>query len=265
MKATINGSEVYYEDVGNPAALTVVLIHGFPFSHEMWQPQLRILGSRFRVIAYDIRGHGQTSAGDGQYTFEFFVDDLIALLDHLKIEKAVLCGLSMGGYIALRAVQRNPERILGLILADTQAKADSNETKLRRGASIKAVKANGVKAYAESFLKTVFAAQSFETKTDAIDLIKKVIESNSTLGICGALLAMATRTDTTEALPSIRVPTMILVGEHDVLTPVSASEEMHQKIPNSEIHVIKNAAHMSNLENTQAFNDHILSFLARLE
>jgi 3-oxoadipate enol-lactonase len=104
MKATINGSEVYYEDVGNPAALAVVLIHGFPFSHEMWQLQLTILGSRFRAIAYDIRGHGKSSAGDGQYTLEFFVDDLIGLLDHMKIEKAVLCGLSMGGYVALRTV-----------------------------------------------------------------------------------------------------------------------------------------------------------------
>ena len=131
MKARINGSVVYYEDVGNPAALAVVLIHGFPFSHEMWQPQLANLGNRFRAIAYDLRGHGGTNAGDGQYTLEFLVDDLIALLDHLRIKKAVLCGLSMGGYIALRAVQRNPERILGLILADTQAKADSNETKLR--------------------------------------------------------------------------------------------------------------------------------------
>lgn len=264
MKAVINGSEVYYEDVGNPAALAIVLIHGFPFSHEMWRPQLTILESRFRAVAYDLRGHGKSGVGDGQYTLEFFVDDLIGLLDHLKIEKAVLCGLSMGGYIALRAVERNPERIRGLILADTQAKADSNETKLRRGASIKAVKAHGVKAYAEGFVKTAFAAESFETKADAVDMIRKVIESNSVLGVCGALLALATRTDTTDALPGIRVPTMILVGEHDALTPVSASEEMHVKIHNSEIHVIQNAAHMSNLENAETFNNYVLDFLDRL-
>jgi pimeloyl-ACP methyl ester carboxylesterase len=170
----------------------------------------------------------------------------------------------MGGYIALRAVERNPERILGLILADTQAKADSNEAKLRRAASIKAVKTNGVKAYAEGFVKAAFAAQSFTTKADAVDVIKKIIESNSALGICGALLALATRTDTTEALPNVKVPTLILVGEHDALTPVSGSQEMHDKIPNSEIHVISNAAHMSNLENSQAFNDYVLNFLSRL-
>lgn len=265
MKAALNGIEIYYEDIGNPTALPVVLIHGFPFTHEMWQPQITILENRFRAIAYDIRGHGKSSVGDGQYTIEFFVDDLIGLLNHLKIEKAVLCGLSMGGYVALRAIERNPERILGLILAATQAKADSNEAKLRRSASIKAVKTNGVKAYAEGFVKTAFAAQSFTTKAETVNVIKKLIESNSALGICGALLALATRTDTTEALPSIKVPTLILVGEHDTLTPVSASQEMHDKIPNSEIHVIPNAAHMTNLENHRAFNDHVLNFLSGLK
>ena len=129
---------------------------------------------------------------------------------------------------------------------------------------MKAVKTNGVKTYAEGFLRTAFAAESFKTKSDAVDMIRKIIESNSALGICGALLALATRTDTTEALPSIRVPTMILVGEHDALTPVGASQEMHQKIPNSEIHVIQNAAHMSNLENAPAFNEYVINFLARL-
>jgi 3-oxoadipate enol-lactonase len=264
MKATLGGYEVYYEDLGNPAALPVVFIHGFPFSHEMWRPQLTILGARFRAVAYDLRGHGKSGAGDGQYTFEFFVDDLVALLDHMKIEKAVLCGLSMGGYIALRTVERNPERIRGLILADTQAKADSDETKLRRGASIKAVKAHGVNAYAEGFVKTAFAPESFKKKADAIDMIRRIIESNSAPGVCGALLALATRTDTTDALAGIRVPTLILVGEHDALTPVSASKEMHERIDNSEMHVIQNAAHMSNLENPEAFNNHVIDFLARL-
>ena len=106
MLAQINGIPVWFEHVGNPAAVPVVLIHGFPFSHEMWTPQIGVLSEKFWVIVYDLRGHGQTSAGDGQYPLEFFVDDLIALLDHLKVKKAVLCGLSMGGYIALRTLQK---------------------------------------------------------------------------------------------------------------------------------------------------------------
>ncbi len=264
LKAVVNGNEVYWVDVGASDALPIVLIHGFPFSHEMWDPQIEALGKRFRIIAYDLRGHGKTSVGDGQYMLEFFVDDLIGLLDYLRIERAVLCGLSMGGYIALRAIERNPEKVAGLILADTQAKADSNEAKLRRAAAIKSVKTNGVEAYAESFVKSVFAAQSFGSKSEAVEKIKRIIQSNSAQGICGALLALVSRTDTTEALPEIKIPTLILVGEHDTLTPPSASQEMHSRIPSSNIHLIPDAAHMSNLENPDEFNKQVLNFLARL-
>lgn len=264
MKTTANGVEISYEEAGTPSAFPVILIHGFPFSHDMWKLQVAALKNSYRIIAYDLRGHGNSSVGDGQYTLEFFVDDLIGLLDNLRIERAVLCGLSMGGYIALRAVQRNPERVLALILADTQSKADTNEAKLKRGASIKAVKTSGVKAYAEGFVKSAFAPQTFTAKTDVVDSIRKIIVSNSVLGICGALLALVSRTDTTEALPNIKVPTLILVGEHDALTPVSASREMHEKIPNSELHIIPDAAHMSNLENPEVFNDHVLAFLQKL-
>jgi 3-oxoadipate enol-lactonase len=265
MKAVVNDGEIFYVDAGVSKDAPIVLIHGFPFNHEMWDPQIETLQKQFRVIAYDLRGHGKSGVGDGQYTLEFFVDDLLGLLDHLGIERAVLCGLSMGGYIALRAVERNPERVRGLILADTQAKADSNEAKLRRAAAIKSVKANGVNVYAEGFVKSVFAPQTLTNNKAAVEKIRRIIQSNSSLGICGALLALASRTDTTEALSDIKVPTLILVGEHDLSTPPSASKEMHNTIPNSEIHVIPNAAHLSNLENSEGFNKHLLDFLERLQ
>jgi 3-oxoadipate enol-lactonase len=265
MKAVVNGGEIFYVDAGISKAAPIILIHGFPFNHEMWDPQIEALQKRFRVIAYDLRGHGKSGVGDGQYTLEFFVDDLLGLLDHLKIERAVLCGLSMGGYIALRAVERNPERVRALILADTQAKADYNEAKLKRAAAIKFVKSNGVNAYAESFVKSVFAPQTFVNNNAAVEKIRRIIQANSSRGICGALLALASRTDTTESLVGVKVPTLILVGEHDALTPPSASHEMHNEIPNSEIHVISNVAHLSNLENPDEFNKHLFHFLGRLQ
>jgi 3-oxoadipate enol-lactonase len=264
VKATLNGNEVYFEDLGDPRGPPIVLIHGFPFSHEMWEPQIQLLIKGFRLITYDLRGHGQSGTGDGQYMLEFFVDDLLALLDHLKVGSAILCGLSMGGYIALRATERNPERVRGLILADTQSKADGNEAKLRRAASIKAVKANGVDAYAESFVKAVLAPDSLKKSGAKVEKIKRIMQSNSPLGICGALLALAGRTDTTDSLPHIKVPTLILVGEHDSTTPPSASQEMHSKIAGSELHLIPNAAHMSNLENSEEFNKRIIEFLGKL-
>ncbi len=264
MKAVINGNELYYVDVPGSNAIPVVLIHGFPFNNEMWYPQIELLGKNFRVIAYDVRGHGKSEVGDGQYMLEFSVDDLIGLLDYLKIGKAVLCGLSMGGYIALRAVERNPERVLALILADTQARADSNEAKLRRAASINSVKRNGVGVYADGFVKAVFAPQSLTMKGDTVEKVRQMIRSNSPLGVCGTLLALASRTDTSESLSNIKVPTLILVGEHDTVTPPSLSQEMHSRIPKSEMHVIPNEGHMSKLENTEEFNKHALNFLGKL-
>jgi 3-oxoadipate enol-lactonase len=138
----INGINVHFIYVGvqNDRKPPVVLIHGFPFSSEMWSAQVELLKDEHRVIAYDIRGHGKSGVGDGQYLLEFFVDDLITLLDRLNVPKVELCGLSLGGYIALRTIERNPERVSSLILCDIGPQADSNEAKLRRAASIKAVK-----------------------------------------------------------------------------------------------------------------------------
>ena len=264
LNAVLNGLEVWFACEGNADAPPLVLIHGFPFSHEMWHPQVTAFSETYWVIEYDLRGHGRSSAGDGQYPFEFFVDDLISLLDHLKIKKAILCGLSMGGYIALRAVERNPERVLALILADTQAKADSNAAKLKRAAAVRVIKTGGVKPYAKEFLKTVFTQQSLAAKSESVVGIQKIIESNSAIGICGALIALATRTDTVPSLSAIQIPTLILVGEQDTLTPISAAEEMHDRIIGSELHVIKHAAHLSNMENPDEFNGHVKEFLRRV-
>jgi 3-oxoadipate enol-lactonase len=228
----------------------------------MWKTQVALLQENgFRVISYDLRGHGQSGVGDGQYTIELFVDDLMALLDYLKITKAVVCGFSMGGYVALRAIERNPERFGALVLCDTTSSADSNEARLRRAASIKVVKKDGVKPFAEGFLKAVFSEQSFNARQNIVDEARKMILSNSATGVCGALLAMASRTDTTEALSKINVPTLVLVGEHDTITPPAAAKAMHDRIQNSKMHIIGNAAHMSSMENPSEFNEHIIKFL----
>lgn len=264
MLASVNGINLYYGDIGKEESLSIVFIHGFPFSSEMWKRQTQMLqdkNTNLRIITYDLRGHGQSSVGDGQYTIELFVDDLIALLDYLKITRTILCGFSMGGYIALRAIERNPDRFNALVLCDTMSSADSNEAKIRRANSIMLIKKEGVGRFAEAFLKAVFAPQTFETKPGIIDEIRRTVLSNSALGICGGLLAMAGRTDTTEALPKISVPTLILVGENDMVTPPSAAGIMHDKIPNSKLHLIYNAGHMSNLENPILFNGHLTEFL----
>ncbi len=264
MKAVINGLTINYEVAGPTDRMPIVFIHGFPFSHAMWRPQVETFSSDFQIVTYDVRGHGESDVGDGQYLIEFFVDDFFGLLDHLMISRAIVCGLSMGGYIALRAIERSPERFAGLVLADMRSDADTNEGKLKRAASIKTVRTQGVRVFTEAFLKAVFAPDSFKHKPELIEFIRQMIEKTSPTGIIGTLIALAGRADTTSFLPSINVPTLILVGEHDTLTPASAAQAMKEKIPNAELATIRNAAHMSNLENHEAFNQALSKFLSRL-
>ena len=264
MKTFLNDIAINYTEHGMPQGLPVVFIHGFPFSHEMWGPQINVMPNNIHSISYDVRGHGDSNVGNGQYTIELFVDDLIALLDHLLIKNAVLCGLSMGGYIALRTFERHPHRVRGLILCDTKSESDTDAAKIKRTETMRAVKAEGVQAFAEEFVKAIFWEKTFETNPGVIAFIKHIICANSPRSICGTLLALASRTDTTSALSSIDIPTCILAGEHDKLTPPSDAQSMHKIISGSELHILPNAAHMSNLENTQDFNERLLTFLKKL-
>lgn len=230
----------------------------------MWTPQIKSISGKYRAITFDIRGHGESDFDNGLYLIEFFVDDLIGLLDHLKIEKAVLVGLSMGGYIALRAIERNPERVAALVLCDTKPSADTSEAKIRRARQIQIVKSVGIARFAEDFLKSIFSENTFIRLPSIVGMIKTIIVNTSPLSVASTLIALAARTDTTQALPNIKVPTLIMVGENDTLTTPADALEMKNQISNSEMHIIPDAAHMSNLENTAAFNKHLFEFLEKI-
>ncbi len=260
----INDAHLLVSQHGHPSALPVVFIHGFPFSHAMWQSQISAVSGQFRAIAYDVRGLGGSSVGDGQYTIEGHVDDLIGLLDHLEIPKAVILGQSMGGYIALRALERNPERWTAAVLCNTRSEADTNEGRIGRAGAIRMVKKSGSQAFADDFVRKVFAPASFTRVPEAVKMITGVIAKTPPLAIAGTLLALAGRTDTTGSLSRISVPTLIMVGEQDVITPPEASRTMHERIASSELHLVPAAAHMSPLENPEFVNSHLLEFLDRL-
>lgn len=265
MIATINAVPINYVEVGTRNAVPVLFVHGFPFSHEMWKPQLEVVGKTYRAIAYDVRGHGLSYVGDGQYTIEGHVDDLIGLLDHLGISKTVIVGLSMGGYITLRALERNPERFSAAVLCDTRSDADTNEAKLKRAAGVAGVKKDGSRKFAEGFVQAVFAPETLTARPETVETIRTIISHTPPLSIAGTLLALAGRTDTTLPLSSIAIPVMILVGEHDAITPPASAVSLHQNIRGSEMHVVPRAAHMSNLENPGFFNEKLLAFLKRCE
>lgn len=262
MHVQIPSGLLHVVEKGNPEAPPVIFLHGFPFSHRMWMAQLEALSSTHRAIAYDLRGMGESSLGDGQYTIEGHVDDLVALMDHLAIPRTIVVGLSMGGYITLRALERNPERFTAAVLCNTRSEADSNDARLARAASIAAVKSHGSLWFADEFIKKVFAPASMTRIPEAVEMIRTIIGRTPPLAIAGSLLALAARTDTTAALAAFQLPTMILVGEHDTLTPPDAARAMHARIPGSTLHIIPNAAHMSPLENPAEVNRLLMEFLA---
>ena len=265
MRALLNGLNLNYSLAGESAAPPVLFVHGFPFSLEMWREQIDAVAAEgFRAVAYDIRGHGMSDVGDGQYTIESHVDDLFALLDHLKIPKSVIVGLSMGGYIALRALEREPGRFVGAVLCDTRSEPDTDEGRVKRAASVRSVKKSGSYAYAADYVKMMFAQETFSANPAAVESIRQIISRTPPLSIAGTLIALAARTDTTASLEKISVPTLILVGERDAVTPLPSSQSMKAKIPGAELHIVPGAGHLSNLDNPAYFNEKLLAFLKRV-
>lgn len=248
-------------DEGLKAGKPIIFIHGFPFDHTMWKPQIEALKQDFRVISYDVRGHGASDVGESPYRLDGFVEDLIAILDALRIAKVTVCGLSMGGYIALRAVERYPNRFESLVLCDTRSTADTEEGKKRRLLTAELVKKSLVPSYAEESVKALFSAKTMAEKKEIVDLVKDMIRGNTVDGIVFTLSALAGRTDTTPALKQMALPALILTGEEDNITPPSDARAMAAVLPNARLYLIPQAAHLSNLENPQYFNEKLTAFL----
>ena len=261
MKKIINGLSVILS--GSNEAKAVVFVHGFPFDHIMWQRQVEELCKENLCVTYDIRGLGESNVGDGQFMLEMFVDDLENIIDELKLNRPVLCGLSMGGYISLRAVERMQEKFSALILCDTKASADDNVGKLKRAAAIKQINSGEFNPFIESFVLNCFS-EKFVRENNAE--YRKVVERSkmkNQLGVKGCLLTMASRTDTTESLSKIKLPTLIICGSEDKLTPPDQMKKMAEQIPDAEFLLVNNAGHMTPIENPQVVNEAIKNFLAK--
>lgn len=252
-----------FDDFGE-GDMPLIFIHGFPFDKSSWQPQMMYFKQKHRVIAYDIRGFGGSTAGTETASIALFADDLVQFIDSLHIEKAIVCGLSMGGYILLNAVQRYSNRFEALILCDTQCIPDSEATSAKRKQTILAIQAGGLKTFTDGFLKNVFVETSLKNKSNWVKNIKHIMLSTPIETITSTLSALAERSETCSSLQEIKVPTLILCGREDTVTPVAQSEILHREIPHSILHIIENAGHLSNLEQPELFNKHITHFIASL-
>ncbi len=257
--------KVSYVDSGPKDAQAILFIHGFPLNKTMWNMQLNALKSNYRTIAYDVRGHGDSAIGSEDFSIELFVKDLIDFLDALKIEKIMLCGLSMGGYIALNAVLNHPSRFDGLILCDTNCAADSPETVEKRMNTIENIKNEGIEKYANESVKNLFAPSSFQTKTSEIKEAGDMIMGTSQLAIFRTLHALASRKETCSRLSEIKTPTLILVGKEDKITPPETAKVIHEGIDGAKLFILDDAGHLSNMENPTQFNKHISDFISQMK
>jgi len=259
----VDNFDLSYDDVGE-GSIPIIFLHGYPFDKTMWQGQLGFLQSYYRLISCDIRGFGKSKDENSSLNIDLFANDLAQFMDKLSINKAIICGLSMGGFIALNAMKKFPERFEGLILCDTQCIADTAEVKEKRYKTIEKIKSEGVTSFNEGFIKSVFAKDSFDNKKELVKNLHNVVFSNSEHIITMGLTALAERSETCSTLDEITIPTLIICGREDEVTPLAQSEFMNEKIKGSILHVIDNAGHVSNLEQPDEFNKHIIDFLTTL-
>lgn len=231
-------------------------------SSDMWTEQLQFFSEKFYCVAPDLPGFGDSEAPPHAFTFELYVDAVLNYLKQSKIEKAIWCGLSMGGYLALRMYERDPSQCSALILCDTKAAADNNEAKIKRGDALQSLQKNR-----NQFVQNQWKALVGETsqKDSSIETrFYELIEKTSDAGIASGLVALATRTDSTQMLAKIAVPALVVVGEEDKVTPITDAEFLAKSIPDSQLKKLKNTGHLSNIENPKSFNETLFHFMQHL-
>jgi len=252
MKAPVNGITLAYGDQGT--GFPLVFLHAFPMNRRMWAAQESALASRFRVVTVDLRGHGESDAPYWRYSLDQYADDVQALLDHLHITRAVFVGLSMGGYLAFALYRHHPHVIAGLIFADTRAEADKPEQARWRFELAQRTGAGGPSVVVAEMLPKLLSPKTHATQPAVVDQVRSIMAAAPVTGIVGDLMALAERPDSAGLLSSIRVPSLVIVGEDDVLTPPADAERIAAGIHGAKLVKIADAGHLSNMEQPALFN-----------
>ena len=260
MRAQLSDIVLGYDASGSGRPL--LLVHGYPLNRQMWQPQVATLGDAARVIAPDLRGHGESGAPDGPHSMERLADDLAEMLDGLGIgEPVVVAGLSMGGYVALAFYRRHPARVAGLILAATRAGADGEAAKANRNKAMDLAREQGVAAVADSVLPKMLAPDTYQTRPELVSQVRQIMTATPLNGVIGDLTAMRDRPDSTELLGSIQQPVLVIHGQADQLIPPSEAEAAYARLPHARLALIPGAGHLLNLEQPEAFDAEVRTFL----
>ena len=261
-RLAVNGVSLAVEVRGDGPA--VLFIHGYPFDHTIWTHQVAALEGWCR-IAPDLRGMGRSDAPDLGYSMDTYAADLAELLDLLGARDVVLVGLSMGGYVAFEFLRRWRPRVRGLVLVDTRAEADSPEARVGRDAAAATAREQGAAAIAESMLPKVLGASTLSGAPGVVERVRAMMAATPVAGIVGALGAMRDRPDSTPLLPTLTgLPTLVIVGDEDEVTPPAQARTMAEAIPGASLVVIRSAGHVPPLERPAETTDAILGFLAGL-
>jgi 3-oxoadipate enol-lactonase len=241
---------------------TLLLLHAFPLNARMWEGQLALAETGWRVIAPQLRGFDGGSGDPPATSVDDYAGDVIDLLDALHVTQAVVGGLSMGGYVAFAILRCAARYVQGLILADTRSQADTPDGIAGRTRMLQLAKDMGPSAVAEEMVPKLLGETTRKTKPAVAEQVRSLVLASSADAIAGAVRALMTRPDSTPLLSSIHVPTLIIVGDEDTLTPPAASEDMHRAIAGSELARIPRAGHLSNLEQPDLFTAALAAFLS---
>jgi 3-oxoadipate enol-lactonase len=240
---------------------TLLLLHAFPLNARMWEPQLALADSGWHVIAPQLRGFDGGAADPPATSVDDYAGDVIDLLDALHVKQAVVGGLSMGGYVAFALLRLAARYMQGLILADTRSEADTPEGIAGRTRLLQLVQDKGAPAVADEMVPKLLGDTTRATQPAVVERVRSLALASSADAIAGAIRALMTRPDSTPLLAAIHVPTLIVVGDEDTLTPPSAAEAMHRAIAGSELVRIPQAGHLSNLERPDVFTAALAGFL----
>jgi pimeloyl-ACP methyl ester carboxylesterase len=261
MHKQINGFKMAYSDEGDGHPM--LFIHGYPLNRKMWEPQINNLPDFVRLIAPDLRGHGESESIPGPYSMDLLADDLAALLDDLEIRsQVVICGLSMGGYVALAFQRKYADRIAAMVLTATRAAPDSAEGKLARDKSAETARKNGVEAIIAGMLPKLLASENYENEPALVERLGEIMRLTSLEGVLGALEGMKERPDSRPDLERFAFPTLILHGQEDQIIPIQEAKEMQASLPDGRLQLIPRAGHLLNMEQPALFNAAIRSFLS---
>jgi 3-oxoadipate enol-lactonase len=261
-RIALGARRLEYLEAGDPAGRVLVLLHAFPLAAAMWQPQLDAVPGGWRFIAPDLAGFGGTDDDDGDSTaLDEYARDVVAMLDALDVRAACVGGLSLGGYVTLAVARRTPDRVAGLVLADTKAPADNAEQRAARDRLVATLEARGPESVATEMLPRLLGQTTMRNRPELVEHVRSLITSNGSPGLRRAILRLRDRPDAAPHLSAIAVPTLVLVGDEDAPTPVADARALAEGIAAARLEIVGGAGHLSNLERPEAFTGALTRFL----